>query len=644
MSSPQQGYRRNSFSVFPRPESQSSNAPRGSIAGQQQHRQQQQNNPRRSQSQDRSTAQRNRPVTPANWPLGNHIPVSPPQQTDAQDVPVQHPSTANELPDRTGTAFSEANTLVRSRSGRSRSSIAKYGLHEQTGGSGATALRSIFPTYDHSVPLAEQHYAPVHMGPTRLPRAVISRQSVYEEPEVPSTSREAAATTHGRGHDVGAAMPTSPARPAPVRGRWPLRIQTQPAPVVPTPSSTADLKNLWRVANGWKASASEGRVFCLKFTRQDDAPVYTLSSSTAQPFWKLRLDPTSASAYVNLTRHDPGKPYRQPSRRDYPSSRPSRHSSSGATSRRCSSSSSNTTTTTTTTTSDTKHWYEALTTTLQQTCRREPARDGLVALLIPTAASKMAAQRANDAASVQAASNECARLVWDDDTSTHYLVHNALERPFCVTVDRNPAYSRVEYTLEHDESPAHIAKLTRDGTGAGWLELDTRVASQIPACYILDVVVTALLLAALADEDRHCPSATLGTFAPPPAAAAGEGKQRESSWPSLSRRWSTMMGVDSHSSKKTKTKTKNKENKSRNRMEEFELDLESQTESLGKERGWSRCSTEQDREKDKLPLLARVVVKLTKGLFALVLCVLTVLFKCVGGVLKALHACLGSKY
>ncbi|KAG5985889.1 hypothetical protein E4U43_005815 [Claviceps pusilla] len=638
MSSPQQGYRRNSFSVIPSPESQSSNALRGSIAGQQQHRQQQQN-PRRSESQDRSTARRIRPVTPANWPLGNHIPVSPPQPTDAQDAPAQHAHTANELPGRTGTAFSEANTLVRSHSGRSRSSIAKYGLHEETGGSGATALRSIFPTYDHSVPLAEQHYAPVHLGPTQLPRAVISRQSVYEEPEVPSASREAALTTHGRGHDVGAAMPTSPARPAPVRGRWPLRIQTQPAPVVPTPSSTADLKNLWRVANGWKASASEGRVFCLKLTRQDDAPVYTLSSSTAQPFWKLRLDPTSASAYVNLTRHDPGKPYRQPSRREIASPRLSRHLSSGATSRRCSSSSSSTTTNTTS--SDTKHWYEALTTTLQQTCRREPPLDGLVALLIPTAASKMAAQRANDAASVQAASNECARLVWDDDTSTHYLVHNALERPFCVTADRNPAYSRVEYTLEHDGSPAHIAKLTRDGTGAGWLELDTRVASQIPACYILDVVVTALLLAALADEDRHCPSATLGTFAPPPAAAAaaGEGLQRESSWPSLSGRWSTMMGVDSHSSKKTKTKTKtktkNKENKRRNRTEEFELDLESQTESLGKEK---------DREKDKLPLLARVVVKLTKGFFALVLCVLTVLFKCVGGVLKALYACLGSKY
>ncbi|KAG6019779.1 hypothetical protein E4U41_003105, partial [Claviceps citrina] len=41
-------------------------------------------------------------------------------------------------------------------------------------------LQSIFPTYDPAVPLERQEYAPaVPLGPTLLPRAVISRQSVY---------------------------------------------------------------------------------------------------------------------------------------------------------------------------------------------------------------------------------------------------------------------------------------------------------------------------------------------------------------------------------------------------------------------------------------------------------------------------------
>ncbi|KAG6002450.1 hypothetical protein E4U21_003093 [Claviceps maximensis] len=639
MSSPQQAHRRNSFSLFSSGNSQSSHAPPGSSIAEQLQRPLA---PRRWQSHNHTAAQNIRPMTPANWPLRSPLPSPQPQQTYVSDAPVQQPrTTANEVPGRTGTAFSEANTLVRGDSVRSRSSIAKgYALHDEAGGGGGP-LRSIFPTYDHSVPLAEQHYAPAQLGPTRLPRAVISRQSVYEEPEL-FPSREIM-TTHG--HGAAAAMPASPPRPAVVRGRWPLRIQTQTPPVVPTPCSTADLKSLWRVTNGWKASASEGRVFCLKLTRQDDAPVYTLSSDTAQPFWNLRLDPTSASAYVNLARHDPCKSYKPPKPYISPRS-PSDHSGSGGGGggignggasgermKRCS------------IRRDTKHWYEALTTTLEEPSRKLPPNDGLVALLMPTAATKMAVQRAHDATSIEAASNECARLVWDEDTSTHYLVHNALAKPFCVTTERNPAYSRVEYTLEHDESPIHIAKLTRDGTGAGWLELDTRVASQISACYILDVVVTALLLVAMADEDRrgNCSSASLRTFAPPPTSEAGQAQR--ASWSSLSGRWSGMRDGSNNNGNKMskKEKKKEKEKKRRDKMEEFEIDVESQDGSLGKQRRGSRCSREADDD-EKLPFLARVVVKLTKGLFALVLWILALLFTCVAGVLKGVYKCVGSRY
>ncbi|KAG5950194.1 hypothetical protein E4U53_005392 [Claviceps sorghi] len=320
-----------------------------------------------------------------------------------------------------------------------------------------------------------------------------------------------------------------------------------------------------------------------------------------RPFWVLRLDPTSAAAaYVNLARRDPCRPPgpgRRTSRRGAP---------------------------------DAKHWCEALTTTLEEASPRRNPHDGLVALLTPAAAAGMAAQGRHDAAS-----NEGACLVWDDDAATHYLVHNALARPFVVATQRNPAYSRVAHTLEHDECPAPIAKLTRAGTSGGWLELDTRVASLIPACYILDVVVAALLLVA-AREDRARPSASLATFAPPPTpppVAAVRGARR-GSWSS---RWGAVLRTD----RTTGRTRRDRGQRRRSKTEEFEMDLESHNGSLAKERRGSRCPRD---EGPKLPLLVRIVVKLTKGLFALVLCILTALFKCLAGVLKVLYKCVGSKY
>jgi hypothetical protein len=227
----------------------------------------------------------------------------------------------------------------------------------------------------------------------------------------------------------------------------------------------------------------------------------------------------------------------------------------------------------------------------------------------------MAIEKADDPASVLAAENECARLVWDEDSATHFLVHNALAKPFCVTVERNTAYSRVEYTLEHNESPKHIAKLTRDGTGGGWVELDTGVAAQIDSFYILDVVVTALLLVAAAD-DRN--SATpMETFEPPPPVGAGARR---------------------NSGRLSKLSIRRDDRKKKGKMEEFEIDVESQNDSLGKGR------REGPSPEDKLPFFIRAVVKLAKGMFKLTLWVLTVLFKVVGGVFKCLYSCVGSKY
>ncbi|POR37846.1 Uncharacterized protein TPAR_01955, partial [Tolypocladium paradoxum] len=501
----------------------------------------------------------------------------------AGPVPVQQPRQAADVPGRTDTGFSQANTLVRSSSARSRSSIAKLPLRDDAPLAAepqaqAQPLRSIFPTYNPALPLDRQSYAPTQMSPSRIPRAVISRQSYYEEPPAPETRSPA---------------PSLP-RAAP-GSTWPARQQPAEPPVVPQACTTEQLRHLWRIANGWRASSSEGRVYCLKLAQAKDAPVYTLSSASSQPFYNLRLDPTSASAYVALTRHDPSKPCKGP--------RPDATASSSSGAGRA---------------SDTRNWHEALTTTLEEESRRHPPNDGLVALLMPAPAARMALEKADDPAAVAMAERECARLVWDEDTATHFLVHQALAAPFCVAVERSPAYSRTEYTLEHHESPQHLAKLTRDGTGGGWIEVDTAVAAKIESFYIIDVAVTALLLVAAAD-DRRSP-APLETFEPPPPAVLAAGRR------------------DSGRLSKLSVRREERKQQRRRNMDEFEIDMESQDDSLGK------GSRSREAAEDRLPFPIRVVVKLTKGLFKCLVWVLTIAFKCASGGFKLLYKCAGSKY
>ncbi|KAH7155868.1 hypothetical protein B0J13DRAFT_497140 [Dactylonectria estremocensis] len=508
-----------------------------------------------------------------------------PTPVQFQEMPVQEPRPTADVPGRTETAFSQANTLVRSPSVKSRSSIAKLPLFDEASPATQQPLRSIFPTYNPDVPLGQQRYVPTQMSPTRIPRAVISRQTYHEN------------------------QPASPPFRSPVRSPrsagsnpWPRRaaVPHEP-PVIPTTCTTEQLKGLWKVANGWKASPSEGRVYCMKMTQEKDAPVYTLSSST-QPFYNLRLDPTSASAYVTLTRHDPSKTYKAP-KVEVPASSTS-SIISGVVGHGGGSGSSRSSKIT-----DTKHWHEALTTTLEEESRKHPPNDGLVALLMPTPATRAAIEKSGDPSVVMMAERECARLVWDEDSSNHFLVHPALATPFCVTIERSPAWSRVEYTLEHHESPQHLAKLTRDGTGSGWLELDTGIASKIESFFMVDVAVSALLLVAAADE-KNMPAA-VEAFAPPPPIVLSAKDERR-----LSKR----------------------EEKKRRKMESFEIDVESQNESLGKTKTKSKDSA------DKLPFLVRVIVKLAKGLFACIIWVLTIAFKCCSGIFKLLYKCVGSKY
>lgn len=506
------------------------------------------------------------------------------------------PVALSEIPQRCDTAFSEAQTLVRSGSTRSRSSIAKPPLlyepptiQDASPSSQETGLRSIFPTYNPTVPLDRQEYYPTQASPTHIPRSAISRPLYspnYPDPRTPGPALRS---------PMSAATPMS----AGTVGRWPQR-PTEP-PVIPNPSSTDELKGLWKVTNGWKASVSEGRTYCLKMTAEKDAPIYNLSSAS-QPFYNLRLDPTSASAYVTLTRHDPHRSYK---------GAPPPTSSSASTSSK----------------NDGKNWQEALTTTLEEEARRLPPNDGLVALLYPCAATKMALDRPEDPTTVARAEQECARLVWDADSGNYFLVHPALAMPFCVTVERNPAWSRTEYTLEHLESPQHLARLTRDGTGTGWLEVDTALAAKIDAVYLVDVAVAALMLVAHKDDQF----AKVEVFEPPPVVGGSPGGSiRSATRNSISGRFSRQSKRDSKREEKREKKVK----KGGKRMEEFEIDVESQNSE-----SWKLERKEKKPKKDKLPFAIRVV----KALFKATFWVVTIGFRALAAIVAGLAKCLNAE-
>ncbi|KAI9648630.1 hypothetical protein NHQ30_003268 [Ciborinia camelliae] len=382
---------------------------------------------------------------------------------DGRESPMNIPPPAvlpSERP-RSHTSFSEAPTLVRSNSNSSK--------HSQHHHREEPVMRSIFPRYNPELPLEYQQYYPTQQSPRHIPQNAISRQAY--SPGINEVSP-----------GMGSPMSLGPQSPGLV-GRG-LQDETWPEP-----SSSAELKELWKVTNGWKASASEGQKFIMKMNSAVDEPIHTLSSAT-QPFYTLRLDPTSTSAQVTMTRQNPAK-----------SPKKSQSPRTGVFPK-----------------GDSQ--MEVLITTLEEYSRRLPPNDGLIALLYPHAASSMAvdlAGRSNvaDGALVLAAAErECGRLLWDDDTKKFYLRHPAVSTPFLIAINSSPAWSRVEYILEHPELPHNLVRLVRDGSGTGFLEIDTGVAARIDAFYIVDVAIAAVMLAAMDEEKRM----HIERFEAPPAA------------------------------------------------------------------------------------------------------------------------------
>ncbi|KAL9096720.1 MAG: hypothetical protein Q9165_001208 [Trypethelium subeluteriae] len=159
-------------------------------------------------------------------------------------------------------------------------------------------MRSIFPTYDASKPLAQQHYQPMHLPPQTVPR-----QAVSKAPYSPEVSK------------------------------------TNPTPV-PSASASASLPLLWDAANGQDTKGCL-RTFNLPLHRPSPAPSkskspFSSSSSTSSSdsttitfgpspkdtFYSIthtRSAPTSTPlpagppvSQIALNRHDPHVPYAVP--------------------------------------------------------------------------------------------------------------------------------------------------------------------------------------------------------------------------------------------------------------------------------------------------------------------------------------------
>lgn len=473
------------------------------------------------------------------------------QQTtqDGRASPMNMPPPAilaSERP-RSYTSFSEAPTLVRSNSNSS-----KHSQHHQRE---EPVMRSIFPRYNPELPLEHQQYYPTQQSPRHVPQSAISRQ-----PYSPGINEVSPG--------LGSPMSLGPQSPGLV-GRG-LQDQTWPEP-----SSSTELKELWKVTNGWKASASEGQKFIMKMNSAVEEPIHTLSSAT-QPFYTIRLDPTSTSAQVTMTRQNPAK-----------SPRKSQSPKTGVFPK-----------------GDSQ--MEVLITTLEEYSRRLPPNDGLVALLYPHAASSMAADlagRSNVADSalvLAAAERECGRLLWDDDTKKFYLRHPAVSTPFLIAINSSPAWSRVEYTLEHPELPHNLVRLVRDGSGTGFLEVDTGVAARIDAFYIVDVAIAAVMLAAMDEEKRM----HIERFEAPPAAPVQPDTPR-------SKRRSFLRG------------------------EQMELDVESQESPKYK----TVPTKEKDKDKEKVPGFCGLLWMMAKAMVWIV----KMTVKAMAAVIIGLSKCLTKK-
>ncbi|KAF1836212.1 hypothetical protein BDW02DRAFT_494214 [Decorospora gaudefroyi] len=144
-------------------------------------------------------------------------------------------------------AFSEAQTLVRANSSATR--CRSMSPQEEI------PMRSMFPVYDPTVPLARQPYQPPQASPTHIPRAQISRSPYSSESYVPHSN---------------------------------VRTSNSSAPPAPKPFFTPSnlLDNLWLATNGQEEPSVQ--IYTLRMHRATAAnPTITFGTTPSLPFYSL---------------------------------------------------------------------------------------------------------------------------------------------------------------------------------------------------------------------------------------------------------------------------------------------------------------------------------------------------------------------
>lgn len=173
-------------------------------------------------------------------------------------------------------AFSSAPTLVRGASSATR--VRSMSPQEDV------PMRSMFPVYDPTIPLANQSYAPSQASPTQLPRTQISRSPYSPDAYVP----------HGNVRTSSTTAPPPPPRP------------------FFTPSHLLD--NLWLATNGQEDPTVQ--MYTLRMHRATAAnPTITFGTTPSLPFYSLAQsnlagghDIPSIMNELLIQRHHPTQP------------------------------------------------------------------------------------------------------------------------------------------------------------------------------------------------------------------------------------------------------------------------------------------------------------------------------------------------
>ncbi|KAI9866931.1 MAG: hypothetical protein M1813_000328 [Trichoglossum hirsutum] len=399
-------------------------------------------------------------------PVVNDSRADSPSNVPSKGSRAVSPSLTNQFSDVSGSA-----TLVRSNS--SASAVAA-----------PAPVKSIFPRYDPSLPLSQQHYRR-----TDRPAQIKSGESLsVNSPDTPGMM---------------SSISTAPA----AMMTFPTGVMGKPKPKY---SSLEELSSLWEAANG-QGTIDTGRTFALRMCRAGNvdpasgsftptlSEAFSFGPSRDQPFFDFQTlkENSFDAAYseVIVRRHDPVK----------------------------------------------RSIIPVITLDLEPPSRRLPPEDGLITLIYPKVAAMMALDAtasdvkarnvdpsgaealAREAVS-KAAEKECCKLLWDSEKERYYLWHPGLNKgkgqAFTIRID-----GEIGFDVGSARGTVQLLNPAKENSPLASLEfstesllIDTAALAAIESFYIVDVAVTAIVTVALVEGRRR--RAT--RFSAPPSLLAGK--------------------------------------------------------------------------------------------------------------------------